>query len=226
MKKKIAVIEDSVDVNNAIAGFCQSLGRDYEVDQFYDRESAEDAIKAFNYSLIVLDIDLPPEKNAGIGIIYTNVNSYKSPIMVVSGLDKSFYKNVMKQLDVWDYMEKPIPADGQDFIESALRILRAKSNVPSATSIETVTTDNPTGKISFKGKRLNLPETAKLILKRTYERKGNFVPYEEYYELVKSGKNPVAIRQHVKNIRDALIDINENPDHIVVIRMKGIQWQD
>ena len=224
--KKIAVIEDHKEVNNALAAFCRELGNEYEVEQFFDRETAEAAITTTNYSLIVLDIELPPEKNAGIGIIYTNVNHHKSPVMVVSGLDPSQYRNVMTQLDVWDYLEKPIAADGQEFISSALKVLRAKNNTISAQSPDTVTYDNSTGKAFYKGKPLNLPQTAKLILMPTYENRGKFVPYPDYYDLVKSGKNPDAIRQHVKTIRDALVEVGARGEHITVIRMKGVQWQD
>ena len=132
----------------------------------------------------------------------------------------------MTQLDVWDYLEKPIAADGQEFISSALKVLRAKNNTISAQSPDTVTYDNSTGKAFYKGKPLNLPQTAKLILMRTYENRGKFVPYPDYYDLVKSGKNPDAIRQHVKTIRDALVEVGARGEHITVIRMKGVQWQD
>lgn len=224
--KKIAVIEDSRDVNEALAEFCRKLGDDFEIDQFYNRADAEDAIVRINYSLIVLDIELPPEKNAGIGIVYTNVSNFKSPVLVVSGLEQSIYKNVMTQLNVWDYLEKPISADGQEFISSALRILRAKSDTPAIQTTDLILYENSTGKVTYDGRPLNLPQTAKLILMKTYERRGKYVPYEDYYDLVKSGKNPESIRQHIKTIRDALTDAGVESEHIVVIRMKGVQWQD
>ncbi|WP_447747761.1 response regulator transcription factor [Pseudomonas nicosulfuronedens] len=224
--RNIAVIEDSQDVNLALTEFCKKLGNDIKVDRFFDRESAESAIKETNYSLIVLDIELPPEKNAGIGIVYTNVTHHKSPVLVVSGLEQSFYKNVMGQLNVWDYLEKPIPADGQEFISTALRILRAKIDIPVTQTPDLLIHDSSTGKVTYDDTPLNLPQTAKLILMRTYERRGKPVPYPDYYDLVKTGKNPEAIRQHVKTIRDAFLDAGFEEQHIDVIRMKGVQWQD
>ncbi|KPL64793.1 MULTISPECIES: response regulator [Pseudomonas syringae group] len=125
--RKIAIIEDSRDTNNALAGFCKSIGKDIEVHQYFDRESAEKAIVEIVFSLIVLDVELPPEKNAGVGILRTNISNHKSPVVVVSGLDASFYRGVMRQLDAWDYMEKPIPPDGQEFVELVLRVLRAQA---------------------------------------------------------------------------------------------------
>lgn len=227
--KKIAVIEDSREFSDALAGFCRQLGSDVEVDQYFNRETAEAAIIKTNYNLLVLDIELPPEKNAGFGIIYTNVNNHKSPVMVVSGLEQAVYKNVMQQLDVWDYLEKPIPADGADFISSALKILRAKNNHSiqgGATNPGLLIHDSSTGKITYDGKRLNLPQTAKLILIRIYESRGKLVPYENLYDLVKTGKNSEAVRQHVKTIRDAFAEAHFSSDHIVTIRFKGFQWLD
>lgn len=224
--KKIAVIEDSRDVNEALTDFCRRLGGDFEIDQFFERESAEAAIKETNYSLIVLDIELPPERNAGVGIVYTNVTHHKSPVLVVSGLEQSIYKNVMTQLNVWDYLEKPIAADGQEFISSALRILRATVDIPVTQAPDSLLHDSSTGKVTYNGVPLNLPQTAKLILMRTYERRGKYVPYEDYYDLVKTGRNSDSIRQHVKTIRDAFVDAGAEADHVVVIRMKGVQWQD
>ncbi|HHN8405662.1 TPA: response regulator transcription factor [Morganella morganii] len=224
--KKIAVIEDSIDVNKALTEFCRKLGEEFEIDQFYDRASAELAIKSINYSLIVLDIELPPEKNAGIGIVYENIVNYNSPVLIVSGLDKDIYKNVMSQLNIWDYLEKPISADGQDFISSALRILRAKTDIQATETTDLICHDISTGKVTYKGSPLNLPQTAKLILMRTYERRGKTVPYIDYYDLVKTGRNPESIRQHIKTIRDAFRDAKIESEHIVVIRMKGVQWQD
>lgn len=224
--RKIAIIEDSPDTNNALAGFCKSIAKDIEVHQFFDREKAEKAIVETAFSLIVLDIELLPEKNAGVGILRTNISNHKSPVIVVSGLDASLYRGVMRQLDVWDYMEKPIPPDGQEFVELVLRVLRAQTETSVEDKEALITYDQSTTRMRFKNKALNIPQTAKNILWRLYERRGSYVPYADFFELVKSGRNPEAIRQHVKNIRDALEEVGESPDHVVVIRMKGVQWQD
>lgn len=223
---RIAIIEDSVEVSNALASFCSKLGKDIIADQLYDRETAEKAIKETNYDLIVLDIELPPETNAGVGIIATNIKHHKSPVMVVSGLDPFLYRSIMKELDIWDYLEKPISPDGQEFVTSALRVLRAKSADAHANGSKTISMNNSTGKVSYLDRPLNLPQTAKLILVRLYEKKGTCVAYEDFFDLVKTGKNSDAIRQHIKTIREALADIGESKDHIAVIRMKGVQWLD
>jgi DNA-binding response OmpR family regulator len=231
---KIAIIEDSKAVNNALAEFCRQLDQSAEVDQFFDRASAETGIKQTDYSLIVVDIELPPEKNAGIGLINVNSQYHKSPVIVVSGLDSSVYRSIMYQLDIWDFLEKPIAPDGQMFLAAAMRVLRDTRNSQGAQSAqdqqaeseEDLFVDHETGKASFKGKPLNIPHTAKIILQKVYKNKGGLVEYEELFELVKSGKNNDAIRQHVKTIRDALKDVDESEGHVEVIRMKGVRWQD
>lgn len=231
---KIAIIEDSKAVNNALAEFCRQLDQSAEVDQFFDRASAETGIKQNNYSLIVVDIELPPEKNAGIGLINVNSQYHKSPVIVVSGLDSSVYRSIMYQLDIWDFLEKPIAPDGQMFLAAAMRVLRDTRNTQGeqsaqdlqAQSEENLFVDHETGKASFKGKPLNIPHTAKIILQKVYKNKGALVTYEELFDLVKSGKNNDAIRQHVKTIRDALKEVDELEGHVEVIRMKGVRWQD
>lgn len=231
---KIAIIEDSKAVNNALAEFCRQLDQSAEVDQFFDRASAETGIKQNDYSLIVVDIELPPEKNAGIGLINVNSQYHKSPVIVVSGLDSSVYRSIMYQLDIWDFLEKPIAPDGQMFLAAAMRVLRDTRNSQGAQSAqdeqaeseEDLFVDHETGKASFKGKPLNIPHTAKIILQKVYKNKGGLVTYEELFDLVKSGKNNDAIRQHVKTIRDALKEVGESEGHVEVIRMKGVRWQD
>lgn len=231
---KIAIIEDSKAVNNALAEFCRQLDQSSEVDQFFDRASAEIGIKQNDYSLIVVDIELPPEKNAGIGLINVNSQYHKSPVIVVSGLDSSVYRSIMYQLDIWDFLEKPIAPDGQMFLAAAMRVLRDRRNSQGkqsaqdqqAESEEDLFVDHETGKASFKGKPLNIPHTAKIILQKVYKSKGGLVTYEELFELVKSGKNNDAIRQHVKTIRDALKEVGESEGLVEVIRMKGVRWQD
>ncbi|SDB28844.1 DNA-binding response regulator, OmpR family, contains REC and winged-helix (wHTH) domain [Pseudomonas sp. NFACC23-1] len=231
---KIAIIEDSKAVNNALAEFCRQLDQSAEVDQFFDRASAETGIKQNDYSLIVVDIELPPEKNAGIGLINVNSQYHKSPVIVVSGLDSSVYRSIMYQLDIWDFLEKPIAPDGQMFLAAAMRVLRDTRNSQGAQSAqgqqaeseEDLFVDHETGKASFKGKPLNIPHTAKIILQKVYKNKGGLVAYEELFELVKSGKNNDAIRQHVKTIRDALKEVGASEGHVEVIRMKGVRWQD
>ena len=219
---KIAIIEDSEAVNNALAAFCRKLNHGAEVDQFFDRTSAEAAIKQKNYSLVVLDIELPPEKNAGIGLINVNSQCHKSPVIVVSGLDSSVYRSIMYQLDVWDFLEKPIAPDGQMFLAAAMRVLRDTHNSQGEKSLqdqqaqaeEDLFVDHDTGKASYKGKPLNIPHTAKIILQRVYKNKGSLVTYEELFDLVKSGKNNDTIRQHVKTIRDALKEVGESEGHV------------
>jgi DNA-binding response OmpR family regulator len=232
---KIAVVEDSEAVNNALAEFCRKLSHDVEVDQFFGRETAEAAIKKNNYSLIVLDVELPPEKNAGIGIINTNSQCYKSPVIVVSGLDSSVYRSIMYQLDVWDFLEKPIAPDGQMFLAAAMKVLRitADSTEEQVEPVEfdqmleeSFVIDQDTGKASYKGMPLNIPQTAKLILQKIYKSRGDLVTYEELYDFVGSGKNRETIRQHVKTVRDALKDVGVSEAHVEVIRMKGVRWQD
>lgn len=223
---KIAVIEDVQEVNDSLAGYCRQLAENVEVDQFLDRESAEEAIVKNNYSLIVLDIELAPDRNAGFGIVKVNSKNFNSPVIVVSGLDHLVYKSIMLELDVWDYLVKPV-AEPIEFIDSALRVLHrvSKARQESNDTVADFYISQETGKAYYKKKALNIPHTAKMILQKIYSAQGAVVAYDDMYCFVKSGRNPQGLQQHFRTIRVALQEVDAD-GNIDVVRMKGARWQE
>ncbi len=223
---KIAVIEDVKEVNDSLAGYCKQLGESVIVDQFLDRESAEEAISKTNYSLIVLDIELAPDRNAGFGIVRINSQKFNSPVIVVSGLDHLTYKSIMLELDVWDYLVKPV-TEPREFIDSALRVLHrtSKTKQESSDAIADFYINQETGKAYYKNKPLNIPHTAKMILQKIYNAQGAVVAYEDMYCFVKTGRSPQGLQQHFRTMRLALQEVDAD-GHIEVVRMKGARWQE
>lgn len=223
---KIAVIEDVKEVNDSLAEYCRQLGENVAVDQFLDRESAEDAIIKNNYSLIVLDIELAPDRNAGFGIVKINSKGFNSPVIVVSGLDHLVYKSIMLELDVWDYLVKPV-TEPREFIDSALRVLHRASKVKqeSSDAVADFYINQETGKAYYKNKPLNIPQTAKMILQKIYSAHGAVVVYDDMYCFVKTGRNPQGLQQHFRTIRMALQEVGAE-GNIDVVRMKGARWQE
>lgn len=223
---KIAVIEDVREVNDALAEYCKQLGENVMVDQFLDRESAEAAILRTDYSLIVLDIELAPDRTAGFGIVKVNSQGFNSPVIVVSGLDHLVYKSIMLKLDVWDYLVKPV-TEPREFIDSAVRVLHRASKTKQEPNgaVADFYIDQETGKAYYKDRPLNIPHTAKMILQKIYNGRGSLVAYEDMYDFVKSGRNPQGLRQHLRTIRVALQEVGED-GHLDVVRMKGARWQE
>ncbi|MCH6052633.1 response regulator, partial [Salmonella enterica] len=86
--------------------------------------SAEAALSRERYDLVVLDIELGRERNAGVALINEiNKQGLGTPVLVVSAMPAAIYRSIMKALDAWDYLQKTT-FDEAEFVETFLDILR------------------------------------------------------------------------------------------------------
>ena len=226
---KIAVIEDDRPTSNQLRGWIETAKPGVRVDQWFTRDDAEKAVTQEAYDLIVLDIELGRERNAGVAIINAINRLHGSPVLVVSGMPAEIYRGIMKALDAWDYLQKPVKE--HDFIETLLDILREARN-PSPNEISGKTGDELSidplkqPRPTWKDKPLNLPLTAQRILSALYAHRGATVTYEELFKVVKSGRNKDNIRKHLSTIREAFREIDPDFDRIENVPMRGLRWVD
>ncbi|EXI89362.1 MAG: hypothetical protein AW12_01715 [Candidatus Accumulibacter sp. BA-94] len=68
--------------------------------------------------------------------------------------------------------------------------------------------------------------TGRRILVTLYEKRGQGVSYEEFFQVVKSGRNRDNIRKHISAIREAFREFDEDFDRIENIPMPGFRWSD
>lgn len=228
----IAVIEDDKPTSQQIVTWIKAARSDAIVETWYDRDSAEAALAKTAYDLVILDIELGHERNAGVAIInFINKHHVGMPVLVVSAMPAAIYRSIMKALDAWDYLQKTTFEEA-DFIETLLEILRVvkhrKEAQASTTNIDDATelVLDPLRKSTplWQGERINLPLTAQRILATLYQHKGHIVSYEDLYEVVKSGRNRDNVRKHVSTIRDAFRELDPNFNHIENIPMRGFRW--
>ena len=226
--EKVAVIEDDRPTSNQLAGWIRSARPELQIDQFFDRDSAETALARERYALVVLDIELGHERHAGVAVINSiNKLHQGTPVLVVSAMPAALYRSIMKALDAWDYLQKTTFEEAE-FIETFLDILRA-TRARQATA-PTVPADNlsldPLWQRSptWRGQRINLPLTAQRILAVLVQHKGQTVSYEDLFEVVKSGRNRDNVRKHVSAIRDAFRDLDPGFDAIENVPMRGFRW--
>ena len=66
---KVAVIEDDIPTSQQLTAWIQGARPGIQVDNWFSRDDAEAAIARENYDVVVLDIELGRERNAGIAII-------------------------------------------------------------------------------------------------------------------------------------------------------------
>lgn len=226
---RIAVIEDDPTTSEQLAGWIRAARPELGVDQWFDRDAAEAALRRERYDLVVLDIELGRERNAGVALINEiNKQGLGTPVLVVSAMPAAIYRSIMKALDAWDYLQKTT-FDEAEFIETFLDILRtARLREPKAgarAADDSLQLDPLKQRSAmWRGQRVNLPLTAQRILATLHARAGEVVSYEELFDVVKSGRNRDNVRKHVATIRDAFRDVDPTFDGIENIPMRGFRW--
>ena len=225
---QVAVIEDDVPTSQQLCGWIKSARPGIEIDAWFSRDEAEAALATRRYDLVVLDIELGRERNAGVALINViNKTASGTPVLVVSAMPAAIYRSIMKALDAWDYLQKTTFEEA-DFVDTFLDILRAtKDKAPAKPGLgnEELRLDPlRQGSALWRGQRVNLPLTAQRILLALHQRRGEVVSYEELYQVVKSGRNRDNIRKHVSTIREAFREIDPAFDAIANIPMRGFSW--
>ncbi len=228
----IAVIEDDKPTSQQIVTWIKSACPDAIVDTWFDRDSAESALAKTAYDLVILDIELGHERNAGVAIINViNKHHIGTPVLVVSAMPAAIYRSIMKALDAWDYLQKTTFEEA-DFIETLLEILRVvkhrkqaqATSIKVENNIELVLDPLWQSTPLWHGERINLPLTAQRILATLYQHKGHVVSYEDLYDVVKSGRNRDNVRKHVSTIRDAFRELDPDFNQIENVPMRGFRW--
>ena len=227
---RIAVIEDDPTTSEQLSGWIRAARPELTVDQWFDRDAAEAALLRERYDLVVLDIELGRERNAGVALINEiNKQALGTPVLVVSAMPAAIYRSIMKALDAWDYLQKTT-FDEAEFVETFLDILRtarlrepravAKTAADDSLQLDPLKQRTP----MWRGQRINLPLTAQRILATLHARTGEVVSYEDLFDVVKSGRNRDNVRKHVATIRDAFRDVDPAFDGIENIPMRGFRW--
>ena len=225
---KVAVIEDDRPTSEQLAGWIRAARPELQVDQWFDRDSAEAALGREAYAMVVLDIELGRERHAGVALINAiNKLHQGTPVLVVSAMPAAIYRGIMKALDAWDYLQKT-SFDEAEFTETFLDILRAaRARAPSpAPDTATALQLDPLWQRSplWKGQRINLPLTAQRILATLHQRAPEVVSYEELFDVVKSGRTRDNVRKHVSTLREALREVDADFDAIENVPMRGFRW--
>ena len=179
----VAVIEDDQPTSNQLAGWIRAARPGIEVHQWFTRDDAEAALAREAYDVVVLDIELGHERNAGVALINAiNKQGLGTPVLVVSAMPAAIYRSIMKALDAWDYLQKTT-FDEAEFIETFLDILRTarlKEPAKAATKVDDSSLQlDPLKQRTpiWRGQRINLPLTAQRILATLHARAGEVVSY-------------------------------------------------
>lgn len=216
---RIALIEDDRPVSDRYRDWILKALPQAQIDQLFTREEAEAAIVKERYDLVLLDIGIGHQPNAGVGIAVLIGSVRPLPILVVSAHPASVYRSIMKEVGVWDYLQKTM-FDESEFIEVLIDMLRAAKSRPATDRLATSLTSG----VTWDGKRIVLPLTASKFLSYLYEHRDRDVTYDELKRFTKSSRTLETIRKHIENIQNAFEEIGEkNP--IQNVRMVGYRWR-
>lgn len=223
---RIAIIEDDHPTSNQLAQWAAKAVPGAQIDQLFTRRDAEGAIRSTAYDLITLDIELGAERNAGVALIHEATKSRIVPILVVTGMPADLYRGVMKALEAWDYLQKPVGE--HDFNQTLLSMLGAGDDKTQVEEdplhIDPLISAHPT----WKGHRLNLTATQQRLLHAIYARRNDKDPtvsYEDLYEFLTSGKNTANLKRQISQVRAAFGDVEgKNWNGIVAEPLRGYRW--
>jgi two-component system response regulator ChvI len=223
---KIAIIEDDRPTSNQLSQWAARAVPDAQIDQLFTRQDAEAAFRRTQYDLITLDIELGAERNAGVALIKEATKARPVPVLVVSGMPADLYRGVMKALEAWDYLQKPVGE--HDFNQTLLSMLSATAKPPAPQDDRLLIDPLTQAKPTWKGKRLNLTATQQRLLNVIYERRTQLDPtvaYEELYPFLMSGKNTSNLKRQISQIRDAFSDVEGVKwNGIVAEPLRGYRW--
>lgn len=104
IEMKILLMEDDYNYNESIKEYLESLG--YEVDAFFDGESALDAIMQKPYYLLLLDVKVP-KLNGHELIRYVKEAHITTPIIIITSLTDINSIAIGYELGCNDYLKKP-----------------------------------------------------------------------------------------------------------------------
>ena len=122
---RIAIIEDDPPTSQSFATWLKEYDESFEIEQLGSRAAAEAAIAQRAFDLVVLDIRMGSDSNAGVGLIHDLGKRQNCPVIVVSGMPADIYRGIMYQLEAWDYLTKP--ADQAALLTRATETLTAEA---------------------------------------------------------------------------------------------------
>lgn len=223
---KIAIIEDDKPTNDQLARWAGLAVPDAQIDQLFTRQEAEAAILATEYDLITLDIEIGVERNAGVSLIKEATRTRPAPVLVVSGMPADVYRGIMKALEAWDYLQKPV--EQHDFSQMVLMILNKAAKQKGTTEGPLRISPLEMVKPTWNGERLNVTATQQRLLNAVYSRRNSevpTVPYEELYQYVATGKNTENLKRQFSQIRLAFEEVEgQKVQRIIAEPMIGYRW--
>lgn len=198
---KILLLEDDYNYNESIKEYLESLG--FEVDAFFDGESALDAIMQKCYYLFLLDVKVP--KISGHELISHIKNAgITTPIIITTSLTDIDNIAIGYELGCNDYLKKPFELKELELRINELIKKHYKTDNDGEFELGCGFVFNfTTGELTKESINVNLTLKEQDLVRFLIQRKNTFCDIEVLREHVWEGKeiSYADIRMYIRKIR-------------------------
>ena len=231
MAKRIAIVEDDPDQR---ANYADAITRKgYEVAAYGNREDALEGVAGNLPDLVILDIVLGEEIDAGFQLCRELLNRSPSlPVIFLTERIDEIDKISGLRLGAWDYLPKPISLDYlAERIASLLRIDEVRSGVAvqassTAKRIGDLVLDQDALLVSWQGHRIDLSGTEFRMLAKLVRTPGHAVGYDRLmHATMQSLVTNNTINTHMRNIRKKFERVDQEFDSIKSEYGFGYRWR-
>ncbi|MFP6814843.1 MAG: response regulator transcription factor [Pseudomonadales bacterium] len=230
MAKTIAIVEDDPDQR---ANYVDAITmKGYQVTSYASREEALEGFDRALPDLVILDIILGEEVDAGFQLCRDLLARAPSlPVIFLTERINEIDKISGLRLGAWDYLPKPISLDYlAERISSLLRIneVRAENKETesaSAKKIGDLSLDQEALIISWQGTRIDLSGTEFRMLAKLVRMPGHAVSYETLMNAtMQSLVTNNTINTHMRNIRKKFEKVDKDFSNIKSEYGFGYRW--
>jgi two-component system OmpR family response regulator len=233
MKRHIALVEDDDVIRENYADLLRR--ESFSVDLFATKESALAGLQIGTTDLVLLDITLNGERDAGFAVCaYIRRLSEMIPIVFLTSHDEEVDRISAFRLGADDYITKDASLEYLIVrLEALFRrhdLLRSKDRdiplmiTPPDNGGDDVFLDEGASSASWRGQRLDLPLTQYWILRELYQHSGQPRLHSDLMRAASIAVEPNTISAHVKAIRDEFRRIDPTFDQIRTERGRGYRW--
>ena len=227
MSKRIAVEEDEPLLQQNYSMALKKSG--YEVVVYETKQEAETAFANRLPDLVLLDIGLGNEQEAGFEICRSlRQKSTQLPIIFLTALDSDLDIISGLRLGADDYLTKDISLPHLLARISALfRRLDSLQTTPNANAIQEVGSleiDNERLSVKWSGQLVDLTVSEFWIVNALVSRPGHVKNREQLMQAVKAVVDDSTITSHIKRIRQKFQRIDKEFDSIETVYGMGYRW--
>ncbi|MRX28356.1 proteobacterial dedicated sortase system response regulator [Kangiella sp. HZ709] len=227
MAKRIALVEDEPLLQQNYSLALKKSG--YEVMVYGDKASALTSFKNRLPDLVLLDIGLGDEPEAGFEVCRKlRTQSTQLPIIFLTALDSDFDIISGLRLGADDYLTKDISIPHLLARISALfrrmELLTQTEQVEETIKAGDLTIDNERLAVKWQQQLVDLTVTEFWIVCALAQKPGHVKSREQLMQAVKAVVDDSTITSHIKRIRQKFQTIDAEFDHIDTVYGMGYRW--